>query len=578
MIVRIDLATRRVSATQLESERIHEGGRYLTSRIIAEEVPPTCHPLGRANKLVLACGALAGSLVSSVNRLSIGAKSPLTGGIKESNAGGTTGMAMGRLGIRALILEGKTEAALMQEHGARQQEGWVVLHVRAGGIVFQSGDDLAGLGVYAKAEALRQRFGDKVAMTLVGPAGEWRMHTAGITNADPEGVPSRYNGRGGLGAVMASKGVQAIVWDAEDCVRPIPADKAAFMALNKEVGRRVNATPQTAEVYRNYGTAATMATTQSLGALPTHNFSRGRFDGFEQINGKRMHDIIKQRGGEGRTSHACMKGCLIQCSNIFPDAAGKSLCSPVEYENLGLLGSNLDIADLDSIARINWLCNDLGCDTIEIGAALGVAMDAGIFPFGDAGAVLETLEGLRQGTAFGRVIGAGAGVTGVVFGCQRVPTVKNQSMAAYDPRGLKGLGVTYATTTQGADHTAGNVIRAAVKHHLKEGQTEASRKAQHAFTLLDNMGICIMLGAALGDMRILTDLIKAWHGCGPELAQLQAEAEQTLERERQFNIRAGLSAAADSLPEFMTTERNPDSGAVFDFTPEELRETLRFPE
>lgn len=561
-IIRVNCRLRTVGSTLLPSDQPLLGGRALTTALVHAEVSPTCHALGPNNKLVLACGALAGTLASSVNRLSIGAKSPLTGGIKESNAGGTSAYMMGRLGIRALVLEDMPE----------DSSPWAVLHVSAAGVRFDDGAELAGMGVYAKAVALFTRYGSKVGLTLIGPSGEMRLHTAGITNTDPDNVPSRFNGRGGLGAVMGNKGILAIVWDAEGAPKASYADQAVFTAAMKGLATRINTTPQTAETYRKYGTAATMDVTHALGALPTRNFSLGRFDAKDSINGKALHDTILARGGEGRVSHACMRGCVIQCSNIFPDKQGKALCSPVEYENLGMLGSNLDIGDLDAIARLNWLCNDLGCDTIELGAALGVAMHAGALPYGDAGAAEQAMEEVRQGTALGRVLGSGAGVTGTVFGCRHVPTVKNQAMAAYDPRGIKGLGVTYATSTQGADHTAGNTIRASVDHHSPEGQAEISRNSQILCTALDSLGCCIFLGAALGDWSTLLGLVYGRTGVNTTLDALKDAARHTLRLERDFNRRAGLSDAHDRLPDYMCEERNPDSGQVFDVIDDEVRQ------
>lgn len=559
-ILHVNCRTRQVQETRLPAEKALLGARALTSRMVCELAPPTCDPLGRHNPLIIACGPLAGTLASSVNRLSIGAKSPLTGGIKESNAGGTSAYMLGRLDIRALVLEDTPE----------EPNTWSVLHVSKDGVRFDDGSDISGLGVFAKATVLFGRYGKHVGMSLIGPVGEMRMTSAGVTNLDPDGDPSRYNGRGGLGAVMGSKGILAVVYDAEGAKAPM-VDQKAFNALSKELGQNINSTPQTAETFRKFGTAAMMAVTQSLGALPTRNFTQGRFEGEQAINGKALHDTILARGGEGRISHACMRGCLVQCSNIFPDAQGNKICSPLEYENLGMLGSNLAIGDLDSIARLNWLCNDIGCDTIEMGAALGVAMHAGALSFGDVVAAESALEEVRRGTAFGRVLGAGAGTTARVYGSTHAPVVKNQAMAAYDPRGIKGLGVTYSTSTQGSDHTAGNTIRAAVDHHSKEGQVEASRGSQIVCTLIDSLGCCLFIGAAIKDWGLMCGMLRAKTGVETTFDELKAMACETLRLERDFNRKAGLDESKDCLPEFMYEERNPDSGQVFDLTVEDMR-------
>ena len=559
-IIRINLETGSVSRREQEKDDLLLGGRRLTGSIIAAEVPPECEPLSGRNKLVLACGPLAGTLVSSANRLSIGAKSPLTGGIKESNAGGMTGYLMGRLGIRAVVLEGRPGAP-----------HWTLIRISADGVELLPGDPYVGLGLFEKARQLFERFGPKVGMTLIGRAGERLQFSAGITNTDPDGEPSRYNGRGGLGAVMGSKGVQGIVYDASAAPKETFVDRAAFMEANREVARRINANPQTSQVYRQYGTAAMMDATSAMGALPTRNFSTGFFEGYEKINAEAMHRTILERGGEGATSHACMVGCLVKCSNIFPDRDGKKVCSPIEYENLGLLGSNLGIDDLDTIALLNRMCNDFGYDTIETGAAIGVAMNAGLAAFGDREAALRLMREVGEGTPLGRVLGSGAGITGKVFGCLRVPVAKNQAMPAYDPRAVKGVGVTYAVSPQGADHTSGNTVKSPVKHHLKDGQDTVSRNAQVGFTVMDNLGLCILASGGIGDLGVVADLLKARWGVETTPERLRREAWETVLLERGFNRRAGFTPAHDRLPEFFEEEINPANGQVFDVPEDTLR-------
>lgn len=559
-IIRINLETGSVSRREQEKDDLLLGGRRLTGSIIAAEVPPECEPLSVRNKLVLACGPLAGTLVSSANRLSIGAKSPLTGGIKESNAGGMTGYLMGRLGIRAVVLEGRPGAP-----------HWTLIRISADGVELLPGDPYVGLGLFEKVRQLFERFGPKVGMTLIGRAGERLQFSAGITNTDPDGEPSRYNGRGGLGAVMGSKGVQGIVYDASAAPKETFVDRAAFMEANREVARRINANPQTSQVYRQYGTAAMMDATSAMGALPTRNFSTGFFEGYEKINAEAMHRTILERGGEGATSHACMVGCLVKCSNIFPDRDGKKVCSPIEYENLGLLGSNLGIDDLDTIALLNRMCNDFGYDTIETGAAIGVAMNAGLAAFGDREAALRLMREVGEGTPLGRVLGSGAGITGKVFGCLRVPVAKNQAMPAYDPRAVKGVGVTYAVSPQGADHTSGNTVKSPVKQHLKDGQETVSRNAQVGFTVMDNLGLCILASGGIGDLGVVADLLKARWGVETTPERLRREAWETVLLERGFNRRAGFTPAHDRLPEFFEEEINPANGQVFDVPEDTLR-------
>lgn len=563
-ILRINMANGTATEEQLRDERLFWGGRFLTSKVLLEEVPPTCHPLGRRNKLIFAGGPLAGTLVSSANRLSIGAKSPLTGTTKESNAGGTTAYMLGRLSIRALILEDKPA----------ENSPWRVLVVNHEGVRLDNADDLAGLDTGLKAEKLRQRYGAKVAMSIIGPVGERLQLTAGIASVDTDGEPSRYSGRGGLGAVMGSRRLLAVVVDASAAPKESYADREAFMQANRELARRIAANPQTREVYRDYGTAALVEQVHALGGLPTCNFRTGHFAQAESISGQALHDTILERGGEGAISHACMPGCLLRCSNIYPDKQGKKLCSPIEFENIGLLGSNLGIGCLDTVAQLNAWCNRLGCDTIEVGAAIGVAMDAGLLPFGDGDAALSVMRSVAEGDALGRIIASGAGVTGKVFGCTRVPVVKNQAMAAYDPRAIKGLGVTYATSPQGADHTVGSSARAKVAQHEKEGKVALSRGAQHTFAAMDALGCCIMLLGA-DPLPVLAELASTRYSSTLDVDGVRALAAQTLDMERAFNKAAGFGPMHDDVPEFFRDEVNEACGVSFDLSVEEMQEATR---
>lgn len=559
-IIRANMTALAAVQESLPAEYEKLSGRALTSRLISDEVPPTADPLGPRNKLVFACGLLAGTSLSSAHRLSAGAKSPLTGGIKESNAGGVAAFRMARLGVRAIIIEG------LPADGSRH-----VLVVDKNGPRLEAAEDLSELGVYDKAQRIYSRYGNRVGAILIGPAGERRQLTAGITNNDTDGSPGRYCGRGGLGAVMGSKGLLAIILDDAGASPEKAARAKDFNEKVKQVAGWIRETPQTAEVFPKYGTAAMLNNINALGALPTRNFSTGAFEGAEKINGDAVHDTILARGGGGTITHACMPGCLLRCSNIFPDRDGKVLVSPLEYETIGLLGSNCCIDDLDVIARLNYLCNDYGVDTIEVGCALGVAMEAGVIPFGDAAGALEAVEGIGKDTLLGRIIASGSVSAGKVFGVRRVPAVKGQGMAAYDPRGVKGLGVTYATSPMGADHTAGNTARANVRHHLKDGQVEVSRGAQSGAAFMDSLGLCLMLGMGLKDRNILAGLISDRFGRETTLEELLAVAGETLALEREFNRRAGFTEAHDRLPEFFYDEVNPACGAVYDLNDEDLK-------
>ncbi len=373
---------------------------------------------------------------------------------------------------------------------------------------------------------------------------------------------------------MGAKGIKAIVIDDRDGAPPPLVDPQSFRAAQKEYNQALLAHPQTA-TYRDYGTAAMVQMCNTFGGLPTRNFRQGQFEAAEAIGAESLRDLILSRDGEGTPSHACMRGCAIQCSNIVPDAQGQAMVSPLEYETIALMGSNLGLDDLDTVARLNWHANDLGVDTIEIGAALGVAAEAGVWTFGDGEAALRLMDEIRQGTPLGRILGNGAAFTGKAFGVERVPVVKGQALSAYDPRAIKGTGVTYATSPQGADHTAGLTIRARIDHLKPEGQAKVSRKAQIAMAGYDTLGVCIFAGFGFARAaHTIPALLRARYGWDdvPEDVLLRL-GEETLRLERAFNRAAGFTPADDRLPEWMTREPLPPHGTVFD-VPEEDLDTL----
>ena len=543
------------------------GGRALLARILLDEVEPTCEPLGSKNKLIFAPGLLVGHMLSSCDRISVGAKSPLTGGIKESNAGGRTGLQMAHLGIKALIIEGLPE-----------DDVWWVLHLTPEGARFERADDpalfggkrLIGSGVYETASLLMERYGEKCAMAMIGPGGEKRLCSAGIQNLDKDKVPARIAARGGLGAVMGSKRLKAIIIDGTKGQKPPIQDLTAFRKAQKEFNAALMSHPQT-HTYADYGTAAMTHMCNTFGALPTRNFSSGEFEGAEKISGEYMRDLLLRRGGQSETTHACMVGCTIRCSNIFGGEDGKAIVSPLEYETIGLMGSNLGIDSLDTVARMNWEVNDMGLDTIEIGAALGVAADAGLMQFGDGERALELIREIRANTPLGRILGQGATTTGRVFGIERVPAVKGQAISAYDPRSIKGTGVTYATSPQGADHTCGLTIRAKVNHLKPEGQAKLSRSAQVNMAGYDSLGACIFAGFGFAAApETIRDLLNSRYGWTVGTDILQGIGEKSLEMEVEFNRRAGFTKAHDRLPEWMTREALPPHNVVFDVPEEDL--------
>jgi aldehyde:ferredoxin oxidoreductase len=379
---------------------------------------------------------------------------------------------------------------------------------------------------------------------------------------------------------MGSKGIKAIVF--KDVKQPAwnYADKTKFVAANKSFVQAILAHPFSGQGLPALGTALLVNVTNEMGILPTHNFSKGRWEHADEVSGERIFTLQGERGG--KMSHACHQGCVIKCSQIYNDKDGNYLTSGFEYETIGLFGPNCGIQDIDVIAQLDKLCDDLGVDTMDAGCAIGMCMEAGLIEFGDAEGALRLAQEMVEGTELGRILGNGTEAIGRHLGVKRIPTVKGQAMAAYDPRGLKGTGVTYATSTMGADHTAGNSIG---DHSLagtrKEGQVELSRNLQIIMTVFDSLGLCIFSGIccekpeALGH---LIDMAAAKFGGDWGVDRLMGLGVQSLILEKQFNKAAGFSAKDDRLPDFMYTESLESVDACFDISDEELAETLSFGE
>lgn len=538
------------------------GGRALIARLLLEEIPPLCDALGPHNKLIVAPGLLGGSGVTTAGRLSIGAKSPLTGGVKEANAGGTAGDTLGKLGIKAIVVEGRpTEGASY------------ILHVASDSAELVPAGHLRGLGTYATADRLREQYGPACTVVSIGPAGELRLTGAAIVCTGEGDQRSNIAARGGLGAVMGSKGLKAIVIESA-AGRPVAlADPVLFRAAAKRFVQALIDDPKLGPKGGThlYGTASITAAVNEMGSLPTRNFSTGSFEGAAGLRGEHMREVILARGGQIGTR--CMPGCVIACRNLYVDEAGQPIVGTLQYETIALLGANLGLDSLDDVARLNYLCNDLGLDTIEAGAALGVACEAGLARFGDSAGIAALLEQVGEGTVLGRLIGCGVVAAGRVLGIRRVPAALGQAMPGYDPRSLKGNGVTYATSPQGADHTAGNAFgaRKEVNPLIVEGQRQLSLKLQLISAMLDSTGLCLFARPpVIADVQLMVDMINGIYGWGWTREELDRANRDVLCTELEFNRRAGITAADYRIPEYMREEPLAPHQVTFDVPDAEL--------
>jgi aldehyde:ferredoxin oxidoreductase len=544
------------------------GGRGLTSMIVTKEVDPLCHPLSAENKLVIAPGLLTGTSATTSGRVSVGCKSPLTGGIKESNAGGQAAQFIAKLGFAAIVLEGKPPG----------DDLWTIF-IDKDGVRFQVENSLRGLGNYATVERLRKRYGDKMAFMTIGQAGEMKLGAASIACTDRELRPTRHCGRGGVGAVMGSKNVKAIILDETGTSSLRPKHPEKFKEAAKAFAEGLKRHAVTGQGLPAFGTNVLTNVLNEAGAYPTHNFKQGTFPGAAKISGEAQAELEVKRGG--LATHGCHRGCIIQCSGIYNDDEGNYLTKQPEYETVWSHGGNCGIDDLDAIATLDRMDDDFGLDTIEMGVTIGVAMEAGLARFGDQDAAIRLLAEVGQGTPLGRILGSGAGVTGKVFGVERVPVVKNQALPAYDPRGVQGIGVTYATSTMGADHTAGyaiatNILKVGgfVDPLKAEGQVDLSRNLQIATAAVDSTGMCLFIAFAVLDQpdtfQALIDLLNAMYGLSLMADDVVALGKKVLSAERDFNARAGFSPESDRLPRFFNHEPIAPHQVTFQVKDEEL--------
>lgn len=557
----IDLGSQTVKEAQIAGMDLVNSGRYFIAKTLVDSGTARVDPLSGDNPLIFSAGPFAGTNFSNANRTSIGCKSPLTGGIKESNAGGTFGVALGQLHIAGLTL-----------HGISKE--WVVIHIAKDGTVsFDAATPYMGLGNFEAARQLHEKYGKKVSLALCGPVGEYQGLLAGIAISDADRRPSRLAARGGVGAVMGSKKVKAIV--AELNKMPELHERKKVMSAIKEYGKKIRA-DELVEVYKNTGTATMADFTNYIGGLPVQNFRLGQQENTDdefKMGGDYIRELNRSRGGT--TAHACMPGCLIECSNVYADENGDEIVSPVEYETIGLMGTNCGLTDPDDLARVNAVANDLGIDTIEAGAMIAVLMDADVGRFGDVNFMLEVLDEIRTGTERGRIYAQGTARVGEHFSASRIPVIKKQAISAYDPRVIEVTGITMMMTAQGADHTAGNVPRMQADGKTTDELVDASMEAQVVMAAADSLGFCIFgRGVTNTHLELIANAINNAVGTDLDAGFFEKLGRETLRLEDEFNHQAGFTVDDDELPAFFYDEPLPPSNKAARFHSREVRDSV----
>src|SRR5512138_3119567 len=527
----IDLTGRSITRRELHGEDIVRAGRYLIAKTLLELGAATVDPLSPANPLIFSAGPFAGTSFSNANRTSVGCKSPLTGGVKEANGGGSFSYGLGQLKVAGFTL-----------HGA--SASWVVLHFKKDGTIdFDDAAPYLGKGNFEAQEMLHKKYGKKVTIALCGPVGEYQGLLGGISFSDKDGRPARLSARGGVGAVMGAKKVKAIVVDL-DRIPPFTDTKKVNVAI-KDYAKMLLADTMVTSFYQKIGTMGMADLQNALGGLPVRNFSAGQQVDTKtgekfKMGGEHISQLNVSRGGEH--THACMPGCVIQCSNVYVDASGKEVVSPVEYETLGLLGTNCGLSDPDELAQMNFLANDLGVDTIELGATLAVLMEAGLGAFGDVKFMADCMAEMRKGTEKGRLWAQGTARVGEHYKVRRVPVIKKQAISAYDPRVVECTGISMMTTAQGADHTAGNMPRLNTKDMDAAAIMAQSLNSQTMCAATDSLGLCIF-GRSVTEpnTEFIVNALNAACGTSYTKEFFVQLGQETLRLEKEFNERAGFT-------------------------------------
>lgn len=560
--LQINLKTRTVEKEEFHAEAIVKAGRYLIAKTLLEKGLARIDPLSPENPLIFSAGPLAGTSFSNANRTSVGCKSPLTGGIKESNGGGTFSYGLGQLHLAGFTLHDVSD-------------DWVVIHLRKDGTIsFDEAGPYLKKNNFAVADLLYERYGKKVAVGICGPVGEYQGLLAGIAFSDSDGRPSRLSARGGVGAVMGSKRVKAIVVDLDKI--PQLHDRKKSMGNIRTYAQKLQADPAVMNFYNALGTMGMADVTNYMGGLPVRNFSGGQFadtgagEPFK-MGAEYIGDLNRSRGGS--QTHACMPGCVIQCSNVYFDQNGQEVVSPVEYETLGLLGTNCGISDPDDLAALNRIANDLGIDTIETGATLAVLMEAGLAPFGDVAWMKSALEAIGAGTPEGRLWAQGTARVGQHYGVKRVPVIKKQAISAYDPRVIEVTGISMMVTAQGADHTTGNAPRLKTRSMTHEEIINASLREQILSAATDSLGLCIFGRSVTNvETEFIANTINDALGTALNGDFFFELGRETLKLEWEFNKQAGFTAQDDELPAFFYEESLPPTNHVARFHSQDLAE------
>ena len=545
-ILRVNLTTGDISKepTNLESARMFIGARGLGTKMLYDEVDPKVDPLSPENKLIFAPRPLTGTFAPSVGRYDVVTKGPLTGAIAASNSGGSFGPEMKYAGYDMLVVEGRAEKP-------------VYLWINDAKVEIRDAGRIWGKEVPDTTDMIRAETDEDASVACIGPAGEKQVLFASIMNE-----MHRAAGRSGTGAVMGSKNLKAVVVVGNNPLEV--ADPQAFEAAVMVARARIQANPVGGAGLKAYGTDVLVNILNQVGALPTRNFHDGYFPTADKIGGESLSKNVLVR------PKACFS-CIISCGRVSrvtnPKYAGEG--EGPEYESAWGFGADCDIDDLDAITKANFVCNELGLDTITMGTTIACAMDlfhhkllmrtdTGGIPvqFGDAETMVKLIHmtGYREG--FGDQLAEGSYRLAKRYGhVEYSMTAKKQEMPAYDPRGVQGIGLNFATSNCGAAHVRGYTIAPEVlgqpfkvDQHATEGKPALVKAFQDLTAALDSTGACLFTTFGIGADE-LAALLSACTGIAYSTEDFMRTGERIWNLERLWNLKAGFTAADDTLPE-----------------------------
>ena len=542
-IARVNLTSGKVTVTDLPKEMAisYLGGRGFGARILYDEVGPSVEPFSPENLLILATGPLNGSKAPSSSRFSVTTKSPLTGTIFDSNCGGKTGIKIKDAGYDVLIIEGKAAKPV-----------WLM--VDENGIKINDAGNLWGRDVDVTTDTLLGQVANpqSASVACIGPAGENLVRFAAIMDDK-----SRAVGRGGVGAVMGSKNLKAIVASGTSQQNVVDPETLDFIVY--EARKVIKQSPITSIGFPTYGTSSLVRVMDMMGAFPSYNFSESSFGYINDVSGETLREkiFVKQK--------ACW-GCPIGCKRVTKTKNGEG--EGPEYESLWALGPECGIHDIEVIAEANYLCNRLGLDTMSAGVTIGCAMemaqrgivDSGV-KFGDIPSLMKMIENIAYRRGFGDALAEGSRRFSEKYGVPEFAMqVKGMELPAYEPRAMGVQGLSFATSNRGGCHLRGNMlgpellgVPKIVDHSGASGTVGLLIYHQHLSAAFDSLGVCKFAGFAVSD-EMLARMMTAITGIAFVPHDLHAAGERIWNLERLYNLREGFTGKDDTLPKRFTDE------------------------